>query len=37
MAKELKTTIQNIEAAPGQRLLVFSDIRGHFDHLVQLL
>ena len=37
MAKELKTTIQNIEAAPGQRLLVVSDIHGHFNHLVQLL
>ena len=37
MTKELKTTIQHIEAAPGQRILVVSDIHGHFNYLVQLL
>ena len=37
MTKELRTTIEQIEAAPGQRLLVVSDIHGHFNRLVQLL
>lgn len=37
MAKEFRTTIQHIEAAPGQRILVISDIHGHFNRLVQLL
>lgn len=37
MAKEIKTTIQHIQAAPGQRILVISDIHGHFNRLVQLL
>ena len=37
MTKDLKTTFQHIEAAPGQRILVISDIHGHFNHLVQLL
>lgn len=37
MTKALKTTFQHIEAAPGQRILVISDIHGHFNHLVQLL
>lgn len=33
----MTTTIQRIEALPGQRLLVVSDIHGHYDWLVQLL
>lgn len=33
----LLTTIEKIHAEPGQRLLVVSDIHGHFDCLVQLL
>lgn len=37
MAKEFRTTIQHIDAAPGQRILVLSDIHGHFNRLVQLL
>lgn len=37
MAHEIKTTIQRIEAKPGQRLLVISDIHGHLDRLIQLL
>lgn len=37
MTKELGTTIEKIEAAAGQRLLVVSDIHGHFNRLVQLL
>lgn len=35
--REIRTTIEKMEAAPGQRLLVISDIHGHFNHLVQLL
>lgn len=31
------TTIQQIPAKPGQRLLVISDIHGHLDRLIQLL
>lgn len=37
MTEQIRTTVQKIEAAPGQRLLVVSDIHGHFDWLVQLL
>ncbi|MCM1345270.1 MAG: metallophosphoesterase [Muribaculaceae bacterium] len=37
MTNEIKTTIENIPAQPGQRLLVVSDIHGHLDWLVQLL
>lgn len=37
MTEEIRTTIEKIEAAPGQRLLVVSDIHGHFNRLVQLL
>ena len=37
MTKEVLTTIQKINIAPGQRLLVLSDIHGHFNRLVQLL
>ena len=37
MTKEVLTTIQKIEIAPGQRLLALSDIHGHFNRLVQLL
>ncbi len=37
MTHEIKTTIQRIEAKPGQRLLVVSDIHGHLDRLIQLL
>lgn len=37
MAHRIKTTIQEIEAKPGQRLLVISDVHGHLDRLVQLL
>lgn len=37
MMSEIRTTIEKIEAAPGQRLLVVSDIHGHFNDLVQLL
>lgn len=37
MTERILTTICKIEAAPGQRLLVVSDIHGHFNHLVQLL
>ncbi|MDE7223137.1 MAG: metallophosphoesterase, partial [Acetatifactor sp.] len=37
MAHRIKTTIQEIEAGPGQRLLVVSDIHGHLDRFIQLL
>lgn len=37
MAHQIRTTIQQIETKPGQRLLVVSDIHGHLDRLVQLL
>lgn len=37
MTGRVRTTIERIAAAPGQRLLVVSDIHGHFDYLVQLL
>ena len=37
MAHRIKTTIQQIEAKPGQRLLVVSDIHGHLDRFIQLL
>ncbi len=33
----MKTTIQRIEAAPGQRIIAVSDIHGHLNHLIQLL
>lgn len=35
--EELLTTIQDIETAPGQRLVVISDIHGHLNRLVRLL
>ncbi|MCM1057840.1 MAG: metallophosphoesterase [Firmicutes bacterium] len=35
--EELLTTIQSIEAEPGQRLLVVSDIHGHLNRLIRLL
>ncbi|MCD7806183.1 MAG: metallophosphoesterase, partial [Lachnospiraceae bacterium] len=31
------TTIQEIPARPGQRILVMSDIHGHMDNLFHLL
>lgn len=37
MAHRIKTTIQEIAAKPGQRLLVVSDVHGHLDRLIQLL
>lgn len=37
MTKEIRTTIQKIEAGPGQRLLVVSDIHGHLNRLIRLL
>lgn len=37
MAHRIRTTIQKIEAKPGQRLLVVSDIHGHLDRFIQLL
>lgn len=37
MGRELCTTIERIGAAPGQRLLVVSDIHGRRDWLIQLL
>ncbi|MDE5748595.1 MAG: metallophosphoesterase, partial [Acetatifactor sp.] len=37
MAHRIKTTIQEIAAKPGQRLLVVSDIHGHLDRFTQLL
>ena len=37
MTKEICTTIERIEAAPQQRLLVVSDIHGHFNCLSRLL
>lgn len=37
MKQKIHTTIERIDAAPGQRLLVVSDIHGHFNRLVQLL
>lgn len=37
MEGEILTKIQKIEAEPGQRLLVVSDIHGHLNRLVQLL
>lgn len=37
MERKVHTTIERIEAATGQRLLVVSDIHGHFDRLVRLL
>lgn len=33
----MKTTIQMIEAKPGQRIIAMSDIHGHLDNMVQLL
>jgi len=35
--REMLTAVEKIEAAPGQRILVVSDVHGHFNHLVQLL
>lgn len=37
MTKDIRITIERIEAAPQQRLLVVSDIHGHFNCLVRLL
>ena len=37
MGRELCTTIERIGAAPGQRLLVVSDIHGQLDWLIRLL
>ena len=37
MAHEIKTTIQEIDPRPDQRLLVVSDVHGHTDRLMQLL
>lgn len=37
MEQMRKTTIEQIPAKPGQRLLVVSDIHGHFDRLIRLL
>lgn len=37
MAHRIRTTIQQMEAKPGQRLLVVSDIHGHLDRFIQLL
>lgn len=37
MAHKIETTIQRIDARPGQRLLVVSDIHGHLDRFIQLL
>ncbi len=37
MIHRIKTTIRDIAAKPGQRLLVVSDIHGHLDRLIQLL
>ena len=37
MLHQIRTTIQQIETKPGQRLLAVSDIHGHLDRLVQLL
>lgn len=37
MAHRIKTTIEEIAAKPGQRLLVVSDVHGHLDRLIQLL
>lgn len=33
----MKTTIQKINAKPGQRIIAMSDIHGHLDYMVQLL
>ena len=33
----MKTTIQTIKAAPGQRIIAVSDVHGHLNHLIQLL
>ena len=37
MEHRIKTTIQEIAAKQGQRLLVVSDIHGHLDRFIQLL
>lgn len=37
MAHQIKTSIQHIDTAPGQRILAISDIHGHLDRLIQLL
>lgn len=37
VTKELRTTVQEIKAKPGQRLLVVSDIHGHRSRLARLL
>lgn len=37
MAHQIKTSIQRIDAEPGQRILAVSDIHGSLDRLVQLL
>ncbi len=33
----MKTTIQKINAKPGQRIIAMSDIHAHLNNLVQLL
>ena len=33
----MNTTIQKIDARPGQRIIAMSDIHGHLDNMVQLL
>lgn len=37
MSHKIKTSIQHIDAEPGQRILAVSDIHGHLDRLHQLL
>lgn len=37
MAHQIKTSIQHIDAKPGQRILAVSDIHGSLDRLIQLL
>lgn len=37
MAHQIKTSIQHIDAGPGQRILAVSDIHGSLDRLIQLL
>ena len=33
----MRTTIQKIEAAPGQRIIAVSDVHGHLNHMIRLL
>lgn len=37
MAHQIETSIQHIDAEPGQRILAVSDIHGSLDRLIQLL